>query len=153
MDGGTDRGDTDRPTAERSAAGAGSITGAGAPLVGRHDALRAFSQALTAPGADAFQFLCLTGEPGAGKTRLLSELAAAAAGHELPVLWGRAAEFEQEMPFGAVIDALDDHLEAAMPGLAARLGTETSGLLATAFPGLQAEMHPPGGPGDLTGRY
>src|SRR5690242_10083724 len=104
----------------------------GTPLVGRRDALHAFADALAESSAGAFCFLSLVGEPGAGKTRLLGELAAAAAGRELPVLWGRAAEFEQEMPFGAVIDALDDHVEAALPDLVTRLGAETSGLLASA---------------------
>ncbi|MGH3404340.1 MAG: AAA family ATPase, partial [Streptosporangiaceae bacterium] len=90
--------------------------GTGPPLVGRRDALRAFEEALAASSAGAFRVLCVVGEPGAGKTRLLGELAAAAAGSELTVLWGRAAEFEQEMPFGAVVDALDDHAEASLPG-------------------------------------
>ena len=111
--------------------------GASPPLVGRRDALRAFEEALAASSAGAFRVLGLVGEPGVGKTRLLGELAAAAAGWELPVLWGRAAEFEQEMPFAAVIDALDDHVEASLPGLAPRLDAETCGLLATALPAMR----------------
>jgi len=151
MDCGTDHSGTGRPRTASTVAGRG--TDGAVPLVGRHDALHAFGETLAASTAGAFRFLSLVGEPGAGKTRLLGELAAAAAGSEVPVLWGRAAEFEQEMPFGAVIDALDDHVEAALPGLAERLGAETSGLLATALPGLRAAGHVPGGPDDLTGRY
>jgi DNA-binding CsgD family transcriptional regulator/tetratricopeptide (TPR) repeat protein len=159
MDGGTDRGGTDRPAVVRASSITGKTSEAAARLVGRHDALRAFGEALAATSAGGFRFLCLVGEPGAGKTRLLGELATAAGGRELPVLWGRAAEFEQQLPFGAVIDALDDHAEASLPGLAARLGAETCGLLATALPALRAAAHGPDGPAavgsgnDLTGGY
>lgn len=137
MDGGTDRG----------------------KLVGRRDVLREFADELTASSAGAFRFLCLVGEPGAGKTRLLGELATVAAARGLPVRWGRAAEFEQEMPFGAVIDALDDQAEMALPGLTKRLGPETTGLLATVLPALRAAAAGPNGPGapgsgsDLTSRH
>jgi DNA-binding CsgD family transcriptional regulator/tetratricopeptide (TPR) repeat protein len=166
MDGGTDRGGTDRPTVVSTVAG--RIADGATPLVGQHDALRAFAEALAASSAGAFRFLCLVGEPGAGKTRLAGELAGAAAGWELPALWGRAAEFEQEMPFGAVIDALDDHVEASLPGLAARLGAATSALLSTALPALRAAVPEPlrpdgplrqnglpasGSGSDLTSRY
>ncbi|WP_131760140.1 ATP-binding protein, partial [Actinomadura fibrosa] len=93
----------------RAARDAGAQTGV-APLVGRRDALDALHRALD--GAEAgYGLLALVGEPGAGKTRLLTELADAATERKLPFLAGRAAEFEQEMPFGAVVDALDDRLE------------------------------------------
>ncbi|HEX9030308.1 MAG TPA: ATP-binding protein, partial [Streptosporangiaceae bacterium] len=137
---------------------AGRITDGAAPLVGRHDALRVFGEALDASNAGSSQFLQLVGEPGAGKTRLLGELAAAAALRGLPALWGRAAEFEQQMPFGAVVDALDDHVEASLPGLAERLGRDTFGLLSTVLPSARAaapgQDHPaaPGPGSDLTGR-
>ena len=111
MDGGADR-----PAGVHSKAVArGSPPGA-APLVGRQDALDAFGEALDASGGGSCCFLGLAGDPGAGKTRLLSELAADAAQRGLVILSGRAAEFEQEMPFGVVADALDDHVEAARPG-------------------------------------
>src|SRR5215472_2313813 len=153
MDGGADR-----PAAVGAMAAAGRIMDGAAPLVGRHDALRAFDEALDAAGAGSFQFLLLVGEPGAGKTRLLAELAVAAARRELATLWGRAAEFEQELPFGAVVDALDDQVEASSPGLIDRLGAETSALLATVLPSLRSIspglVHPAAsGPGsDLTSR-
>ncbi len=140
MDGGVDR-----PAAAAVSAVAGRITGGAAPLVGRQDALRVFGEALDASSAGSFQFLRLIGEPGAGKTRLLVELATAAALRGLSALWGRAAEFEQELPFGAVVDALDDQVEAALgrqtpAGLAGRLGAETSGLLATVLPSARAAV-------------
>ncbi|GAB2845968.1 hypothetical protein GCM10022221_51540 [Actinocorallia aurea] len=102
-------------------------------LVGRADALTAFAEVLDRPG---FTFLSLLGDPGVGKSRLLAELAASARGRGRLTLWGRAAEFDEEMPYGAVVDALDDHLEAA-PDVSRRLGPGTVRLLGTMFPALE----------------
>ncbi|WP_433462355.1 helix-turn-helix transcriptional regulator [Spirillospora sp. CA-128828] len=106
------------------------------PLVGRRDVLRVFEEALDATAADAFRFLALVGEPGAGKTRLLNELSNAADARKLATLSGRASEFEQEMPFGAVVDALDDHLEEHVGDL----GRGTVRLLGQVFPALAASL-------------
>ena len=131
-------------------------------LVGRRDALRVFELALNGAAGGGFQFLSLVGEPGAGKTRLLAELAAAAGRKKLATLWGRAAEFEQEMPFAVVIDALDDYVEACGPGLPGRLGTEMTRTLALLFPSLRPKaprLDPAAAPGevsrvaDVTRRY
>ncbi|NVI91819.1 AAA family ATPase, partial [Actinomadura sp. BRA 177] len=97
--------------AAREAGGSGN-----APLVGRRDALREIDRVLDA-AAGGYGFLAMVGEPGAGKTRLLNELADGAIARKLPFVAGRAAEFEQEMPFGAVVDALDDRLEEHTLGL------------------------------------
>ncbi|GAA1255876.1 hypothetical protein GCM10009677_02350 [Sphaerisporangium rubeum] len=110
------------------------------PLVGRRDALHAFSQSVDAAVAHGFQFRAMVGEPGAGKTRLLAELADMAGKGGLTTLWGRAAEFEQAMPFSALVDALDDHLEARRDELSGRLGAGQARLLATVFPALAAKM-------------
>ncbi|MFC4536141.1 helix-turn-helix transcriptional regulator [Sphaerisporangium dianthi] len=111
-----------------------------APLVGRRDALKSFSQAVEAAVSRGFQFLAVVGEPGAGKTRLLAELAASATRRGFTALWGRAAEFEQIMPFSALVDALDDHLEARRDDLCERLGTAQARRLAAVFPALAAKM-------------
>src|SRR5260370_19354166 len=141
-------GSADRPAVVPPRAGAGNPTDGNPRVVGRHDALRTFGQALDAASRGVFQFLSLVGEPGAGKTRLLGELAAAAARgyRDLIALWGRAAEFEQEMPFGVVVDALDDHVEDRGPDLLDRLGAETARLLASVLPSVRAAASP--GPGD-----
>ena len=128
----------------------------GTPLVGRREALRAFGEALEASSAGSFQFLRLIGEPGAGKTRLLGALAAEAKRLELTARWGRSAEFEQELPFGVVVDALDDQVEAALPGLGERLGAETAALLATVLPAVRtaapSETGPRSDQADQTGQ-
>ena len=152
MDGGADR-----PAGVRGHGAAQGFPPGAGPLVGRGDALRAFRAALDASGTGSCCFLGLVGEPGAGKTRLLGELAAGAAQRGMVILGGRAAEFEQEMPLGVVVDALDDQVESGLPSLAIRLGAGTCGLLAAVLPSLRAAA--PGldgsaGPGrDMTGRY
>ncbi|MET8141207.1 AAA family ATPase [Sphaerisporangium sp. NPDC005288] len=111
-----------------------------APLVGRREALKSFSQATDAAVTRGFQFLTIVGEPGAGKTRLLAELTALTTGLGFTALSGRAAEFEQIMPFSGLVDALDDHLEARRDDLCERLGTAQARRLAAVFPALAAKM-------------
>ncbi|MGI8329090.1 ATP-binding protein [Actinomadura scrupuli] len=117
------------------------------PLIGRHDALLTVGEALDGAANGTFRFLGVVGDPGAGKTRLLAELAAEAGRRKMTTLWGRAAEFEQEIPFGVIVDALDDHLETDLPG---DLGEVPIALLGSVFPALSSG--PAGGPGaGLTG--
>ncbi|GIH46763.1 Tetratricopeptide repeat-containing protein [Microbispora rosea] len=126
------------------------VTGTSAPLVGRRDALAALRGALAASRRDGFQFLALAGEPGAGKTRLLGELAAMAGGDGFTPLWGRAAEYEQMLPYSALVDALDDHLDARREEVVRTVGSGQAALLSGVFPGLAADDAPIGGalPGD-----
>src|SRR5690606_40144878 len=95
---------------EGRAAGAARGRSGTTPLVGRREALREIGRVLDA-AERGHGFLALVGEPGAGKRRLLSELADAATAPKLPFVAGRAAEFEQEMPFGAVVGAPGAHRE------------------------------------------
>ncbi|MEW9529715.1 AAA family ATPase [Microbispora sp. NPDC049125] len=117
------------------------VAGPPTPLVGRAGALTALDEALDA-SRDGFHFLALVGEPGAGKTRLLGELVAMADRRGLPRLWGRAAEYEQVMPFSALVDALDDHLDARRGDVAGWVDAAEAELLASVFPALG----PPDGP-------
>jgi predicted ATPase len=113
-------------------------------LVGRRDVLDQFTRLLNSIGepaskraAESARLVGLAGEPGAGKTRLLQELVADAESRGMLPLAGRAAEFEQEMPFGAVVDALDDYLDTiAEPS--GPLGAQTASLLVAVFPALAA---------------
>jgi predicted ATPase len=57
--------------------------------------------------------LCMVevvGKSRIGKSRLLSELASRAARRDYLVLGGRAAEFEQDVPLGLIVKAMNDHL-------------------------------------------
>lgn len=110
-------------------------------LVGRTGELARLVALLDGPGLDgpgtgSARTVELVGDPGIGKTRLLMELAAVAerAGHL--VLWGRAAEFQQQVPFGMVTDALEDHLDTADPETLGRLPAEDVRILRTVFPRL-----------------
>ena len=77
----------------------------------------------------------VVGEPGIGKTRLLRELRVRAEARRYPVLKGRATEFELDLAFGVVVDALDDHLSRLSTDDLERLGPWLSEL-AAAFPAI-----------------
>jgi len=100
-------------------------------LVGRLPELEVLRAALDRR-ADGPVVVAIRGEPGIGKTRLLGELAADAGRRGCLVLAGRAAEFEREVPFGTVKNALADHAG----GSSEALGATDVRLLRTIFPGL-----------------
>jgi len=106
------------------------------PLVGRAEPLEAIEAALAA--ARRPPLIALVGEPGIGKTRLLAELAARAGGRGCLVLGGRASEFEDDLPFGAFIDALDDHVRGLGPRRLAGLEPDELAELAAIFPAIEA---------------
>jgi DNA-binding NarL/FixJ family response regulator len=91
------------------------------------------SGALDALAAGAPTWLCVEGEPGIGKTRLLAELGALADARGHIVLTGAAAEFERDVPFSVWADALDAYAASrdlqAAPGYDAELGAELAGML------------------------
>jgi len=81
-------------------------------LVGRADELAALVSALGGLEPSRSSWAQVTGEPGIGKTRLLAELRRIAEQRGALVLVGRGAELEHDVPFGIVVDALDDYLGA-----------------------------------------
>jgi len=64
------------------------------PMVGRGDELAELERLLGRAGTGTPIFAALTGDPGIGKSRLSRELAAAAMGRGVRVLWGRCSEDE-----------------------------------------------------------
>lgn len=82
-------------------------------------------------------FVVVSGEAGIGKTRLLEELSDTAVGLGWLVLEGRAAEFEQELPFGLFIDALDSYLRSLDRRALDRMAEDRLGALAVVFPSLR----------------
>jgi DNA-binding CsgD family transcriptional regulator/tetratricopeptide (TPR) repeat protein len=92
--------------------------------VGRQTELEQVEAALDALGEGQGSFLSAEGEPGIGKTRLLTELRQRAEDRGYLVLAGLAAEFERDVPFGVWSDALERHvatLEDVDPGLLGEL--------------------------------
>jgi ATP/maltotriose-dependent transcriptional regulator MalT len=78
----------------------------------------------------------VVGEPGIGKSRLLSELAGRAGSRGYLVLSGRAAEFERDVPFGLLVEALNDYLGAIEATFLRSLDAATADELAWIFPAL-----------------
>ncbi|MFG2129205.1 BTAD domain-containing putative transcriptional regulator [Streptomyces sp. NPDC048751] len=87
-------------------------------LVGRTEEVamldRALDDVTTGESGVEAHVVELAGEPGIGKTRLLAELGERATRRGLLVLSGRSGQFDQA-PYGAFVDALDDHLASAGP--------------------------------------
>src|SRR3569832_1804216 len=91
------------------------------PLVGRSSELRTAERALHRVSGGGSAVLEVRGEPGIGKSRLLSELAARARARRFQVLTGRAAELLLDLPFAAVADALSGALSDSSDALRAVL--------------------------------
>jgi ATP/maltotriose-dependent transcriptional regulator MalT len=107
------------------------------PFVGREPELELIEQMLDGTCAGEARFLLVSGEAGIGKTRLLAELLAHAADRGCLALHGAAAEFERELPFGLVVDALDEYLESLDAHAFQRLAGEDLTELAGVFPALR----------------
>jgi DNA-binding CsgD family transcriptional regulator/tetratricopeptide (TPR) repeat protein len=117
------------------------VTDQARPFVGRERELELVEQLLEGTCAGAARFLLVTGEPGIGKSRLLAALLAQAGQRGCLALQGNAAEFERELPFGLVVDALDEYLESLDAHTFQRLACEDLTELAGVFPALRP-LHP-----------
>ncbi|MGI5149705.1 LuxR C-terminal-related transcriptional regulator [Plantactinospora sp. CA-294935] len=76
------------------------------PMVGRAAELELLDRALSMVAAGRFTGVEISGGPGVGKTRLLSELRQRAAAAGLSTCSGRAVEVEQSRPYGLFAEAL-----------------------------------------------
>jgi ATP/maltotriose-dependent transcriptional regulator MalT len=105
-------------------------------VVGRTRELAEIERALDEVASGASWALELCGEAGIGKSHLLAEACRRAEGRGFLVLDGRAAEFEQDMPFGVIVDALNDHVDSLGPAVLQGLETDTLDELASILPSL-----------------
>ena len=83
-------------------------------LVGRGPELERLRVVLDDLDAGTGGFLAIEGEPGIGKTTLLSELRRQATERGHLVLTGSAEEFERDVPFAVWADALDAYVTATV---------------------------------------
>jgi DNA-binding CsgD family transcriptional regulator len=109
------------------------------PVVGRHAERAAMIDAVDRIAAGGYRLVHVSGEPGIGKTRMLSWLAGHAGTRGLPVLSGSAAEFETDVPFGPLTQALSGRLTELRDDLRNRLSEERYRLVATVFPALATD--------------
>ncbi|MFB9908678.1 helix-turn-helix transcriptional regulator [Allokutzneria oryzae] len=112
------------------------VGGAVRPLVGRETEKDALTRAITRLSEGEGGGLFLAGDPGIGKSRLLTDLTWRASMRGLTVVSGRSAEFERDLPFGVFVDALDDYLADLQPGELEALGRAHVAQLAAVFPSL-----------------
>ena len=111
------------------------------PLIGRGDEVALLQQALADLERRVPSAIELVGEPGIGKTRLLSELVARAelSGHL--VLCGSASELENDLPFSVFVHAVDEYAGSLDPDLLSSLDGDVQAELAHVFPALSALGH------------
>jgi len=101
-------------------------------LVGRQQELASVDEVLAGVGQGESRMLAILGETGIGKSALLGETATRAAEAGMLVLDGRAAEHERDVPFGLVIDALDDHVATLHPRRIESIGADLAAALPAA---------------------
>jgi predicted ATPase len=116
------------------------------PLVGRERELAQLEQALEdLEDAAAPRFVEISGEAGIGKTRLLDELCRRGELRQYLVFRGQAVEFERNVPFAPVIDALDAYLATLDPGRLKLPEGELRDELGGIFPSLRTDRSPVSG--------
>ncbi len=122
-------------------------------LVGRARELAELETALDQLAAGEPCLLQLIGEPGIGKSRLLAELCRRGEERGHLVLEGRAAEFERDIPFGLIVDALNDYLGSLEPALLRSLDESLLTELAAVFPALPSQYRGDASGGEGAERY
>ena len=105
-----------------------------AELVGRSAQMRAIALLLKQSRTGKPCWLQAMGEPGIGKTRLLSQIAEMGEASGFLVLNGRGSEHSGGLPFGVFVDALDDYLGGLRPDRLQALAKNGVADLAGVFP-------------------
>jgi DNA-binding CsgD family transcriptional regulator len=122
-------------------------------LVGRARELAELERALDELAAGGQWCVQIVGEPGIGKSRLLAELRRRGEARGYLVLDGRAAEFERDIPFGLIVDALNDYFGSLEPAVLRALDEDVPRELAAIFPALPREHDSGASRGEGAERY
>jgi predicted ATPase len=122
-------------------------------LVGRARELAELNGALDQLAGGEACFLQIVGEAGIGKSRLLAELCRRGEQRGYLVLDGRAAEFERDIPFGLIVDALNDYVGSLPPALLRALDEDVVHELAAIFPSLPGQYRGSASRGEGAERY
>jgi len=101
-------------------------------LLGREMELASVDRAVQDARDGGARALGLFGEAGIGKSALLGAVRERAEGAGMLVLEGRAAEHERSVPFGLVVDALDDHVATLHPRRVESVGPDLAAVLPAA---------------------
>jgi transcriptional regulator with XRE-family HTH domain/tetratricopeptide (TPR) repeat protein len=117
------------------------------PLVGRDGALAQFREAWARVRQRGRAVVAFTGEPGIGKSRLLTEVAVAVALEGAIVLAGRCDE-DAGVPYAALADAVRPSLGDDAAGRVLRQVGPCGGHLALVMPELAARVTPPANDSD-----
>jgi ATP/maltotriose-dependent transcriptional regulator MalT len=122
-------------------------------LVGRARELAELDAALDQLATGAPCLVRIVGEPGIGKSRLLAELCRRGEERGHLVLDGRAAELERDIPFGLIVDALNDYLGSLPPPVLRALDEDVVNELAAIFPSLPQQHRGAASGGEGAERY
>jgi DNA-binding SARP family transcriptional activator len=107
------------------------------PLIGRASHVNRLHAAVSTMREGLGQGVLLLGEAGIGKTTLAEEAATIAALHGCAVLWGRAHEGEQNLPYAPMVEALRAYT-STRPLKALRRDLSTASALVAILPELAA---------------
>ncbi|MET0686575.1 MAG: BREX system ATP-binding domain-containing protein, partial [Solirubrobacteraceae bacterium] len=107
-------------------------------LLGRERELAAAAEAIAAVKDGGSRVLAVLGETGIGKSALLDAVRTRTEESGMLVLDGRAAEHERDVPFGLVIDALDDHVATLHHRRIESAGADLAAVLPAAATALDA---------------
>ena len=88
------------------------------PFIGREKEVAELQKRLNAAVSGECQFVVVSGDPGAGKTRLLDEIENLAKARKLLVLHGRSVEQDGAFPYQGFCEAIQEYFRVKTPGSA-----------------------------------